>query len=72
MTFGTQLQGQTSHEALVHRQDTEIKLLENFRKGLNLRIRAEKDYANALMNIVNPAQKFDCPDSGSPVFKVRQ
>ena len=70
MTFGATLQGQSSHDALIHRQDTEIKLLENFKKCLHSRIKADRDYAAALTSIVATAQKFDCSEYDSPLFKV--
>ena len=72
MGFGTDLQGRASHDALLHLQDTEIRLLEAFKKCMTQRIYADKEYATALGNVVNTAMKLDIQQYDSPVFKVRQ
>ena len=69
MTFDVDLQGQSSHEALLQRQDTELKLLDNIHKCLNLRIKAERNYSDALSAIVTTGNKFD-PKCESSIFKV--
>ena len=71
MGFGTDLQGRASHDALLHLQDTEIRLLETFKKCMTQRIYADKEYAAALGNVVNTATKLDIQQHDSPVFKVR-
>ena len=71
MGFGTDLQGRASHDALLHLQDTEIRLLETFKKCMTQRIYADKEYAAALGNVVNTATKLDIQQYDSPVFKVR-
>ena len=43
MGFGTELQSRSSHEALLHLQETEIKLLENVKKSVSMRIQADRD-----------------------------
>ena len=48
MGFSSSLQGPASHEALLARQDAEIRLLENMKRCLGLRIKADRDYAVAL------------------------
>ena len=71
MGFGIDLQGRASHDALLHLQDTEIRLLETFKKCMTQRIYADKEYATALGNVVNTATKLDIQQYDSPVFKVR-
>ena len=71
MGFGTDLQGRVSHDALLHLQDTEIRLLETFKKCMTQRIYADKEYAAALGNVVNTATKLDIQQYDSPVFKVK-
>ena len=70
MTFGSELQGITSHEALLKRQDAEIRLLEALKKFVTLRIRCDKDYIIALNNIVSSALKFDHSDVNGSVTAV--
>ena len=70
MGFGTELQRRESHEALLKLQDAEIRLLENMKQCLNLRIKSDRDYAKALTNVCNCAQKFENSDFNSPIFQV--
>ncbi len=71
MTFGVELQGKSSHDALLHLQDTEIKLLETFKKCMTQRIYADQEYARNLGNIVNTANKFGPQEYDSPMFQVK-
>ena len=57
MGFSSSLQGQSSHEALLARQDAEIRLLENMKRCLGLRIKADRDYTVGLNSFVLQAQK---------------
>ncbi|XP_064645641.1 tyrosine-protein kinase Fer-like isoform X2 [Lineus longissimus] len=70
MGFGTELQRKESHEALLKLQDAEIRLLENMKQCLNLRIKSDRDYAKALTNVCNCAQKFENSDFNSPIFQA--
>lgn len=70
MTFGTELQAASSHEALLKRQDAEIRLLETLKKFVTQRVKCDKDYINALNGIVSAAQKFDCSDIDGTVNNV--
>lgn len=70
MTFGTELQATSSHEALLKRQDAEIRLLEALKKFVTQRVKCDKDYINALNGIVSAAQKFDCSDIDGTVNNV--
>ena len=64
MGFSSALQGQSSHEALLARQDAEIRLLENMKRCLSLRIKADRDYTVGLNSFVLQAQKQQV-DSGT-------
>ncbi len=70
MGFGTDLQGRASHDALLHLQDSEIRLLETFKKCMTQRMIADKEYATALGNMVNTANKLDIQQYDSPIFIV--
>ena len=57
MGFSSSLQGPASHEALLARQDAEIRLLENMKRCLGLRIKAEREHAVALNSFALQAAK---------------
>ena len=57
MGFSSSLQGPASHEALLARQDAEIRLLENMKRCLGLRIKADREYAVALNSFALQAAK---------------
>lgn len=59
MGFSSALQGQASHEALLSRQDAEIRLLENMRRCLALRVKADRDYAMALNSFVMQVSEIE-------------
>lgn len=59
MGFSSSLQGETAHEALLARQDAELRLLENMKRCLTLRIKCDREYAIALNAMVLQAQKMD-------------
>ena len=52
MGFSSSLQGEAAHEALVSRQDAEIRLLENMKRCLNLRVKCDREYAIALNSVI--------------------
>ena len=70
MGFGTDLQGQSSHEALLKLQDTEMQLLECIKKCVTLRIRSDREYTSALSAMLTHSQKFDTSKYDSPIFQV--
>jgi tyrosine-protein kinase Fer len=71
MGFGTELQGQQSHVALLNLQEAELRLLESVKKCVTQRIKCDRDYAMALTNMVNTAQKLDSSlEFNSPTFLV--
>jgi len=59
MGFSSSLQGETAHEALLARQDAELRLLENMKRCLTLRIKCDREYAISLNTVVLQAQKMD-------------
>jgi len=59
MGFSSSLQGETAHEALLARQDAELRLLENMKRCLALRIKCDREYAISLNTVVLQAQKMD-------------
>ena len=60
MSFGSDLQGWQSHEALLSCQDYEIHLLESMRKCIAQRAKCDREYATSLLGIVrNVTQKLD-------------
>jgi len=59
MGFSSSLQGETAHEALLARQDAELRLLENMKRCLALRIKCDREYAIALNTVILQAQKMD-------------
>ena len=62
MGFSASLQGKTSHEALLARQDAELRLLENLKRWLVLRIKCDRDYAAALTSLSSVTSKFEKND----------
>ena len=68
MGFSSNLQGKASHEALLVRQDAELRLLENLKRWLVLRIKCDRDYASALSSLTSVTSKFEKNDEllGSP------
>lgn len=71
MAFGTELQGQKSHEVLLALQDAEIRMLETVKKYVVQRIKCDRDYALALSSIITVAQKPDPTPTGLPTEMVK-
>lgn len=53
------LEGKEAHEALLSRQDSEIRLLELMRRCLVMKVKHDKDYATALSSVASQGQKVD-------------
>ncbi|XP_046392076.1 tyrosine-protein kinase Fer isoform X3 [Ischnura elegans] len=51
MGFSTFLQGKTAHEALLGRQEAELRLMETMRRCLTLRAKCDREYAAALTSV---------------------
>jgi tyrosine-protein kinase Fer len=56
MGFSSSLQGASSHDAILMRIDAELRLLENMRRCLSLRIKADREYAIGLNSFVLQVQ----------------
>ena len=74
MGFGTDLQGRESHDALLHVQDTEIRLLENMKSCLSKRIEGDKKYIQVLTSFVQTARKVETTEYHEycSLFKVKE
>jgi len=68
MSFGSDLQGWQSHEALLGLQDYEINLLENVRKCIVNRAKCDREYVAALSSVVGSVtQKLGSNDFETPM-----
>ncbi|XP_076239315.1 tyrosine-protein kinase Fer isoform X2 [Calliopsis andreniformis] len=59
MGFSTSLQGQASHEALLGRQDAEIKLLETMRRCLTIKVKSDREYASTITSLALQGKKIE-------------
>ncbi|XP_071577485.1 tyrosine-protein kinase Fer isoform X2 [Temnothorax nylanderi] len=59
MGFSTSLQGQASHEALLARQDAEIKLLETMRRCLTMKVKSDREYASTISSLTAQGKKIE-------------
>ncbi|XP_029679091.1 tyrosine-protein kinase Fer-like isoform X2 [Formica exsecta] len=59
MGFSTSLQGQASHEALLARQDAEIKLLETMRRCLTMKVKSDREYASTVSSLIVQGKKIE-------------
>lgn len=59
MGFSTNLQGKLAHEALLSRQDAELRLLDSMKRCIVLKVKCDKDYAAALTSVATQGLKFD-------------
>ncbi|XP_012286395.1 tyrosine-protein kinase Fer isoform X1 [Orussus abietinus] len=59
MGFSTSLQGQSSHEALLGRQDAEIKLLETMRRCLTNKVKSDREYASTISSLTLQGKKIE-------------
>lgn len=56
------LQGKGVHEALLARQDAEIRLIETMRRCLSQKAKYDRDYATAMVNVAQTGLKIDRGD----------
>lgn len=56
------LQGKGVHEALLARQDAEIRLIETMRRCLSQKAKCDRDYAIAVGNVAQTGLKIDRGD----------
>lgn len=59
MGFGSDIRTKSSHETLVTLQDAELRLLENMKRCLALRIKCDREYAIGLNSVCIHTQKID-------------
>lgn len=62
MGFSSCLQGRSAHEALLQRQDAELRFLETMRRCLVTKVKCDREYAVALSSVVNQGLKIDRSD----------
>lgn len=62
MSFSSALQGRAAHEALLHRQDAELRLLETMKRCLLQKVKCDKEYALQLSAVSQHGLKIDRGD----------
>lgn len=62
MGFSSALQGRAAHDALLTRQDAEIRLLETMKRCLMQKVKTDKEYAAGLTTAAVQGLKSDRGD----------
>ena len=62
MGFSSALQGRAAHEALLNRQEAELKLLETMKRCLIQKSKCDKEYAASLVAVTQQGLKIDRSD----------
>lgn len=62
MGFSTNLQSRAAHEALLARQDSELRLLETMRRCITNKVKCDREYAISLTTVAMQGQKIDRSD----------
>lgn len=62
MGFSANLQGKIAHEALLSRQDAELRLLESMKRCILLKVRSDREYAVGLGSVATQGLKIDRGD----------
>ena len=70
MGFSVDLQGRSSHEALMHFLDEEIGLMETMKKCIMIRLEGDKKYVEMLSNFLQAAQKIGTVQFETSIYKV--
>ncbi|XP_055615873.1 tyrosine-protein kinase Fer isoform X1 [Toxorhynchites rutilus septentrionalis] len=72
MGFSSALQGRAAHEALLNRQEAELKLLETMKRCLIQKSKCDKEYAASLTSVTQQGLKIDRTDDlhGSHVTRA--
>ncbi|CAG9823972.1 unnamed protein product [Phaedon cochleariae] len=70
MGFSTNLQGKIAHEALLSRQDAELRLLECVKRCVVSKVKCDRDYAASLSGAAAQGLKFDRSDELSGLCVV--
>ncbi|XP_023165305.1 tyrosine-protein kinase Fer isoform X3 [Drosophila hydei] len=71
MGFSTALQGRAAHEALIVRQDAELRLMETMKRTIQMKAKCDKEYAISLIAVAQQGLKIDRADEmqGSLITK---
>lgn len=59
MGFSSNLQGRAAHEALLCRQDAELRLLDTMRRCLATKVKCDREYAVAITSVALQGQKLE-------------
>jgi tyrosine-protein kinase Fer len=59
MGFSSNLQGRAAHEALLCRQDAELRLLDTMRRCLANKVKCDREYAVAITSVAMQGQKLE-------------
>lgn len=59
MGFSSAVQGRVAHEAILLRQDAEIRLLETMKRCLVSKVKCDREYSLALGSVANLGMKMD-------------
>uniref|UniRef100_A0A1B6F723 Tyrosine-protein kinase n=1 Tax=Cuerna arida TaxID=1464854 RepID=A0A1B6F723_9HEMI len=65
MGFSTNLQSRGGHEALLGRQDAELRLLETMRRCLSNKLKCDREYSSALCAVTAQGQKVERGDDNN-------
>lgn len=60
--MGFSTQGKNAHEALVARQESEIRLLELMKRCLQQKVKCDREYASGLASVAQQGLKIDKAD----------
>ncbi|XP_033244889.1 tyrosine-protein kinase Fer isoform X4 [Drosophila miranda] len=71
MGFSSALQSRAAHEALIVRQDAELRLMETMKRSIQLKAKCDKEYAISLTAVAQQGLKIDRADEmqGSLITK---
>ncbi|XP_051864212.1 tyrosine-protein kinase Fer isoform X4 [Drosophila albomicans] len=71
MGFSSALQSRAAHEALIVRQDAELRLMETMKRSIQLKAKCDKEYAISLAAVAQQGLKIDRADDmqGSLITK---
>lgn len=62
MGFSSALQSRAAHEALIVRQDAELRLMETMKRSIQLKAKCDKEYATQLTAVAQQGLKIDRTD----------
>ncbi|XP_067617597.1 tyrosine-protein kinase Fer isoform X2 [Eurosta solidaginis] len=72
MGFSSALQGRAAHEALIVRQDAELRLMETMKRSIQMKAKCDREYAIGLAAVAQQGLKTDRADEmqGSLITKA--